>query len=77
MKMISVAILLVVNLNSFSQIRYGIKVGANFANINQNFTNSDFEFGTKMRLAYNFGAIIEYEFSEVISLQSGLKLTSK
>jgi len=77
MKIISVAILLVVSFNGFSQMRYGIKAGANFANINQNFANSDIEAPTKIRLAYNIGAIIEYPLSEIITLQSGLQLTSK
>jgi len=77
MKIISVAVLLMVSLNSFSQMRYGIKVGANFANINHNFANPDFELPTKIRLAYNIGAIIEYPLSEIITLQSGLQLTSK
>jgi len=77
MKKIFLVILLFVSLNAFSQLKYGVKLGANFANVNQNFANSDDEFGTKIRLAYSFGAIIEYEFSEVISLQSGLQLSSK
>lgn len=77
MKKIFVAVLLIVSLNGFSQIRYGIKVGANFANINQKFTLAGFEIATKIRLGYNIGAILEYELSEVISLQSGLQLTNK
>ena len=77
MKIISVAVLLMVSLNGFSQMRYGLKVGANFANINQKFTLAGFEIATKIRLAYNIGAILEYELNEDISLQSGLQLTNK
>jgi len=77
MKKVFLVALLFVSLNGFSQLKYGVKLGANFANVIQNFANLDDEFGTKIRLAYSFGAIIEYEFSEVISLQSGLQLTNK
>mgnify|MGYP003120202355 FL=1 len=60
-----------------AQLKYGVKAGLNINNISQNYANSDDEFETNARLGYHIGATVDYTLSDVISLQSGLLLTSK
>lgn len=65
------------SLQTQAQVKFGLKAGMNVNNISQNFKESDWEFETKMRLAYHFGATIDYGLSDALSLQSGLLFTSK
>lgn len=60
-----------------AQFQFGPKLSLNIANCAFNFKESDWEPETKMRLAYAFGGVIDYGFSDAFSLQSGLMLSSK
>jgi len=69
--------LITFTLSAQAQVKYGIKAGVNFANVAQNFEDSDFESDTKARVAYHFGLTLDYAISEEVSLQSGLLYTGK
>lgn len=69
--------LVVFSLQTQAQVKFGLKAGLNVNNVSQNFAESDWEFETKMRLAYNIGAIVDFGLSDALSLQSGLMFTSK
>jgi hypothetical protein len=69
--------LIVFSMQTQAQVKFGVKAGMNFDNISQNFAESDWEIPTKMRLAYNVGVTADFGLSDVLSLQSGLVLTSK
>jgi len=60
-----------------AQLQFGPKLGLNLANCAFNFKESDWEPETKMRLAFAFGGVIDYGFSDAFSLQSGLMFSSK
>lgn len=60
-----------------AQVKFGVKAGLNINNISQNLAESDWEAATIMRLAYNVGLTADFGLSDVLSLQSGLMLTSK
>lgn len=60
-----------------AQVKFGVKAGLNMNNINQNYKVSAYESGTKIRLAYNIGATIDWALTDVFSFQSGLMFTSK
>lgn len=60
-----------------AQFQFGPKLGLNLANCAFNFKESDLEPETKMRLAFAFGGVIDYGFSDAFSLQSGLMFSSK
>lgn len=60
-----------------AQLKYGVKAGLNINNIAQNYAESDFETETKARLGFHIGATVDYNLSDILSLQSGLLLSSK
>lgn len=77
LKTFAISALIALSFQTQAQIKFGVKAGLNVNNISQNFKDSDGEFGTKMRLAYNIGAITDFGLSDFVSLQTGLSLTSK
>ena len=72
-----ISALIAFSMQTQAQVKFGVKAGLNINNISQNFKESDWEFDTKMRLAYNIGATVDFGLSDAFSLQSGLMLTSK
>ena len=69
--------LIAFSLQTQAQVKFGVKAGLNVNNINQNFKESDWEEKTNMRIGYHIGATVDFGLSDVISLQSGLLLSSK
>lgn len=72
-----VSALIALSVQTQAQVKFGVKAGLNANNISQNFKESDWESDTKMKLAYHIGATVDYGFSDAISLQTGLMLSSK
>ncbi len=60
-----------------AQIKFGAKAGLNGNTMSLTFDDSDQEIATKLLFAYHFGATAEIQFSDVLSLQTGLLFTSK
>lgn len=76
-KIILLCASLALMVSSFGQVKFGLKAGMNVNNIAQNFKESEWEFETKMRMAYHVGAIADIGFNDALSVQTGLLLTSK
>lgn len=72
-----ISALIAVSMQTEAQVKFGVKAGLNINNISQNYKDSDLEFDTKMLLAYNIGATVDFGLSDAFSLQTGLMLTSK
>lgn len=70
-------LLVFVSSMSLAQIRYGVQGGLNFSSINQNFADSGDETESNLRIGHNLGLVVEYSLNDVLSIRSGLKLTSK
>ena len=62
---------------AFSQMKFGVKGGANFATVMQKFDDSDFEETTKMRVLYSLGAVVDFSLADAISVQPGLLFSAK
>ena len=77
LKTFVISTLIALSVQTQAQVKFGVKAGLNLNNISQNFKESDWEFDTKMRLAYNIGATVDFSLTDAMSLQSGLSLTSK
>ncbi len=69
--------LITFSLQSQAQVKFGVKAGLNVNSTSQNFKDSDWEFDTKMRLAYHIGATVDYGLTDILSVQTGLLLSSK
>jgi len=67
----------VYGLKSQAAINIGLKGGLNLNNISQNYRDSDNETETKMKPGFHLGPVFDFEFSEAISLQTGLLFTNK
>ncbi|MFA8434074.1 MAG: porin family protein [Marinifilaceae bacterium] len=77
MKFAIAIVLVATTFLSNAQIKFGVKVGLNLADIAQNFKDSEVESDTKMLTGYAFGVTAEYEIQEKWALQSGVMLTRK
>ncbi len=75
-KLIIVVILLAFVTNTYSQVRFGPKVGLNISNVSQNLEESDYEMPTKMRMGYHFGVVVDIAFGDIVSFQPGLIYSS-
>jgi hypothetical protein len=71
------SLLITLTMLAQAQIKFGVKAGMNVNNVSQNFEESDWETKTKMRIAYNIGAIVDFTLIDALSLQSGVIFTSK
>lgn len=69
-----VAAMLLVTVASQAQFRFGPQVGLNIASLSVENTDG---MDINSRIAYNIGAIAEYNLSETMALQSGLIYSSK
>ncbi len=69
-KNLMVVILVALGFQSFAQLSLGVKAGANMANL----TNVD---DSKMLLAFNLGATVDYQLADRFSFETGLILSGK
>lgn len=60
-----------------AQINYGIKVGGNLSDINQDYKDSDYEIPTKMKVGFHIGLTTDIPVNEMFSFQPGLLFTTK
>jgi len=75
--LVVIVLMITLSVKVNAQVKFGVKAGLNMSNIAQNYKESDYEDATKMRMAYQFGATVEYGLSDALCLQSGLLLSSK
>ncbi len=75
--LLSVVIVVTFAFSAKAQVEFGIKAGANFNNISQDFKDSDWEVDTKIKPAFHFGVTADVPFSDNFSFQPGLLYTSK
>ncbi len=76
-----VAILSIVSLTSFAQLRLGIKAGISTNSVGLNFEDSDDEKAyrdmLKLKPGFSLGLAAEYNFTRALSLQTSLQFTKK
>lgn len=73
---ILVGIAFIIPTSTFAQIKFGIKAGINLADMNgrvDGIKDSD----TKTKLGFNLGGVLNYSFTDILSLETGLILDSK
>jgi hypothetical protein len=75
--LLSLLILVAFSFSAKAQVEFGIKAGANFSNISQNFTNSDWEMETNIKPGFHIGATADVPISDNFSFQPGLLYSSK
>lgn len=75
--LLSLLILVGIAFSAKAQVEFGIKAGANFSNISQDFKDSDFEMTTKIKPGFHLGVIADVPFSDNFSFQPGLLYSSK
>lgn len=79
-QLIKAAILLLCvlfSLQSYSQVKFGVKAGPSVTTIIQNFDDSDEEIATLPRILFTLGGVADIGFTDMISLQPGLLLSLK
>lgn len=72
--LIIISALLFIASNSFSQVKFGVKAGVNFANMNivtQNAPN------TKMLTSFHIGGILDYSVNDFFAIQPGVLISGK
>jgi hypothetical protein len=65
------------SLQSYSQVKFGLKAGPSITTLIQNFDDSDEEFATLPRLLFTLGGVADIGFSDMLSLQPGLLVSLK
>jgi hypothetical protein len=65
------------SLQSYSQVKFGLKAGPTISNIIMNYDDSDDEYATLPRLLFTMGGVADIGFNDMISLQPGLMLSFK
>src|SRR5687767_2986239 len=74
-QLIVIALLVLVSMDqAYSQVRLGVKAGLNLAKINY---DEDFDIETKYLPSFMIGGVAEFDFSEHLSLGTGLQYHGK
>lgn len=60
-----------------AQINFGVKVGGNLSDIQQNYKDSDWEMPTKLKVGFHIGFTSDIPISDMFSFQPGLLFTTK
>jgi len=81
-KVFLIAILVAFATESFAQINFGIKGGVNLAKLMEKYIgdedfDGDLNEYTKSKLGFQVGPVVEFGFSDLISLETGLLLSAK
>ena len=71
-KMAAGLLLILMSLPAMAQVKFGIKAGGSMNNVRQNYEQNAMEWETRMLFAYHVGVVMDYSFSDVISLQPGV-----
>ena len=68
---------MLMTLGAIAQVKFGVKAGLNFANIAENYQDSQDESKTKLNTGFHLGVIATQELSEVIDFTTGLIYSQK
>lgn len=63
--------------SSFAQVNFGVKAGLNLANITAKDNDDTYSDDNKMKPGFQVGPVVEFGFGDLISLQTGLMLSTK
>jgi hypothetical protein len=77
MKLLIVIIALTTTLESFAQIKFGVKGGLNFAKVLDKTNNRTYSDDYKSKIGFHLGATAEYSISEKFAIESGLLFSTK
>ena len=69
--------LITLSVKTQAQINFGVRLGLNANNVNKALAAQGIEKDNKMRIAYHFGGVIDYEYNDKINFQTGLLFSSK
>lgn len=75
--LLSVTLVTVFCLSSVAQISFGPKVGLNLVKYSYNYKEASCEPDVKMRMAPLVGAVVNFQFTDALALQSGLFFSGK
>jgi len=77
-KMTSVlALLLGLGFTTTAQVNFGVKAGLNANNFGQSVEDEEDKIATKMKVGFHLGVVMDYGFTEAVSLTTGLTFISK
>ena len=77
MKLLIVIIALTTTLESFAQIRFGVKGGLNFAKVLDKTNNRTYSDDYKSKIGFNLGVTAEYSISEKFAIEPGVLFSTK
>ncbi|MEN8927709.1 MAG: porin family protein [Flavobacteriales bacterium] len=63
--------------HSFSQLSYGVRAGLNGNNVAASSLVNSSELKTELKIGFHFGGVVDYQFNDLLALQSGLSLNNK
>jgi len=76
-KLLIIVVAFTMTTKSFAQVKYGVKAGLNFANINEKSSLGSDNDGKTSKIGFHFGGTAEFPASEAVSVQTGLLFSSK
>ena len=77
MKLLIVIIALTTTLESFAQIKFGVKGGLNFAKVLDKTNNRTYSDDYKSKIGFNLGVTAEYSISQKFAIEPGLLFSTK
>jgi len=77
-KMTSILVLLIgFGFTTTAQVNFGIKAGLNANNFGQSVEDEEDKIATKMKVGFHLGVVMDYGFTDAVSLNTGLIFISK
>jgi hypothetical protein len=76
-KVFLVAMIVSFATESFAQVNFGIKAGVNLANMIMKDDDNTYSDDYKSKLGFQVGPVVEFGFNDMISLETGLLLSTK
>lgn len=76
-KVFVIAILVAFASESFAQVNFGVKAGLNLANLTVKDNDNTYSDDFKSKLGFQVGPVVEFGFNDMISLETGLLLSTK
>jgi len=77
MRLLVVIIVLTTTLESFAQIKFGVKGGLNYANMLDKNNNRTYSDDYQAKIGFNLGVTAEYSISEKFAIEPGLLFSTK
>ena len=76
-KVFLIAILVAFATESFAQVNFGVKAGLNLSNATVKDNDDTYSDDFDSKLGFQLGPVVEFGFNDMISLETGLLLSTK